>query len=87
MALILAETSLTTFIAPINEANRNEQLNFIKEYKNKLANIDKAQLTGESLLSYEILARDLDLAIEDAIPKSLNAHKSNGRHCITLLPR
>ncbi|AXV67062.1 DUF885 domain-containing protein (plasmid) [Pseudoalteromonas lipolytica] len=52
------------FIAPINEANRNEQLNFIKEYKNKLANIDKAQLTGQSLLSYEILARDLDLAIE-----------------------
>ena len=54
------------FIAPISKANRDEQLNFVKEYKNKLANIDKAQLTGQSLLSYEILARDLDLAIEGA---------------------
>ena len=28
------------FIAPINKANRDEQLNFVKEYKNKLENIN-----------------------------------------------
>ncbi|MEC8207907.1 MAG: DUF885 domain-containing protein, partial [Pseudomonadota bacterium] len=54
------------FIAPISKAKRDERLNFVKEYQNKLANIDKAQLKGQSLLSYEILARDLDLAIEGA---------------------
>lgn len=52
------------FIAPISEQNRATQQAFYKDYQQRLAAIDKQQLTGQALLSYEILARDLALTIE-----------------------
>ncbi|MBB1470232.1 MULTISPECIES: DUF885 domain-containing protein [Pseudoalteromonas] len=52
------------FTAPITEQNRAQQLAFYKDYQQRLAAIDQQQLTGQALLSYEILARDLALTIE-----------------------
>lgn len=52
------------FIAPINKSNRDKKHAFIKEYQAKLAAIDKTALTGQALLNYEILARDLSLTLE-----------------------
>ena len=52
------------FIAPISEQNRATKQAFYKAYQQRLANIDKQQLTGQALLSYEILERDLALTIE-----------------------
>ncbi|MBB1434429.1 DUF885 domain-containing protein [Pseudoalteromonas sp. SG43-6] len=52
------------FTAPITEQNRAQQLALYKDYQQRLAAIDQQQLTGQALLSYEILARDLALTIE-----------------------
>ncbi|MBE0456952.1 DUF885 domain-containing protein [Pseudoalteromonas sp. KG3] len=52
------------FIAPISEQNRATQQAFYKDYQQRLASINKQQLTGQALLSYEILERDLALTIE-----------------------
>ncbi|NMM39707.1 DUF885 domain-containing protein [Pseudoalteromonas arctica] len=52
------------FTAPITEQNRAQQLTFYKDYQQRLAALDQQQLSGQALLSYEILARDLALTIE-----------------------
>ena len=52
------------FTAPSTAQNRAQQLAFYKDYQQRLAAIDQQQLTGQALLSYEILARDLALTIE-----------------------
>lgn len=52
------------FLAPISQANRDLKHNFIRQYQKQLAAIDESALTGQALLSYEVLARDLALAVE-----------------------
>ncbi|MDQ9090049.1 DUF885 domain-containing protein [Pseudoalteromonas haloplanktis] len=52
------------FTAPSNEQNRAMQYAFYKDYQQRLAAIDQQHLTGQALLSYEILERDLALTIE-----------------------
>ncbi|MBB1505826.1 DUF885 domain-containing protein [Pseudoalteromonas sp. SG41-1] len=52
------------FTAPSTAQNLAQQLAFYKDYQQRLAAIDQQQLTGQALLSYEILARDLALTIE-----------------------
>ncbi|KKK86393.1 hypothetical protein LCGC14_2763680, partial [marine sediment metagenome] len=51
------------FTAPSTEQNRATQQAFYQDYQQRLAAIDKQQLTGQALLSYEILERDLALTI------------------------
>ncbi|MDN3380220.1 MULTISPECIES: DUF885 domain-containing protein [unclassified Pseudoalteromonas] len=52
------------FTAPSTEQSRGKKLAFYKDFQQRLATIDDSQLTGQALLSYEILARDLALTIE-----------------------
>ncbi|MCQ8878335.1 DUF885 domain-containing protein [Pseudoalteromonas shioyasakiensis] len=52
------------FIAPINETNITKKRDFYLSYQQQLAQIDKSSLTGQELLSYEILARDLALILQ-----------------------
>lgn len=52
------------FTAPISQENRNKEAAFYKKYQQRLKFIDEAQLTGQALLSYEILKRDLALMLE-----------------------
>ncbi|GHB63781.1 hypothetical protein GCM10008107_11110 [Psychrosphaera saromensis] len=52
------------FTPVISKENRTKVAAFYKDYQARLALIDKAQLKGQSLLSYEILERDLALKLE-----------------------
>ncbi len=52
------------FTPVISKENRAKVAAFYKDYQARLALIDKAQLAGQSLLSYEILERDLALELE-----------------------
>ncbi|MDC3211402.1 DUF885 domain-containing protein [Pseudoalteromonas distincta] len=52
------------FTPVISEENRAKKAAFYKKYQQRLNFIDKAQLTGQSLLSFEILERDLALKLE-----------------------
>ncbi|WP_394189600.1 DUF885 domain-containing protein [Pseudoalteromonas atlantica] len=54
------------FIAPITQANIDAKRDFYALYQDKLTNIDKSALQGQDLLSYEILERDLVLALQSA---------------------
>jgi len=53
-----------TFTPTISKQNREKKAAFYKKYQQRLRYIDKAQLTGQALLSYEILKRDLALNLE-----------------------
>lgn len=52
------------FTPEISKENRAKKATFYKKYQQRLNFIDKAQLTGQSLLSFEILERDLALKLE-----------------------
>jgi len=52
------------FTPEISKENRAKKAFFYKKYQQRLNFIDKAQLTGQSLLSFEILERDLALKLE-----------------------
>ncbi|WP_405598027.1 MULTISPECIES: DUF885 domain-containing protein [unclassified Pseudoalteromonas] len=52
------------FTAEISQHNRDKKAAFYKKYQQRLAYIDQAQLSGQALLSYEILNRDLALKLE-----------------------
>lgn len=52
------------FTPEISKENRAKKAAFYKRYQQRLNFIDKAQLTGQSLLSFEILERDLALKLE-----------------------
>ena len=52
------------FTEPSTVQSRASKQAFYKDYQQRLAAIDKAQLSGQSLLSYEVLERDLALMIE-----------------------
>ncbi|MDC9500556.1 MULTISPECIES: DUF885 family protein [unclassified Pseudoalteromonas] len=52
------------FTPAITQKNRAKKAAFYKKYQQRLTLIDKAQLTGQALLSYEILQRDLALNLE-----------------------
>ena len=52
------------FTPEISKENRAKKAAFYKKYQRRLNFIDKAQLTGQSLLSFEILERDLALKLE-----------------------
>jgi len=52
------------FTPEISQANRAKKAAFYKKYQQRLSFIDKAQLVGQALLSYEILDRDLALKLE-----------------------
>ena len=52
------------FTPVISKENRAKKAAFYKKYQQRLNFIDKAQLTGQSLLSFEILERDLALKLE-----------------------
>ncbi|MEM5546371.1 DUF885 domain-containing protein [Pseudoalteromonas fuliginea] len=52
------------FTPAISKENRVKKAAFYKKYQQHLNFIDKAQLTGQSLLSFEILERDLALKLE-----------------------
>ncbi|MBG9995203.1 DUF885 domain-containing protein [Pseudoalteromonas sp. NZS127_1] len=52
------------FTPAISKENRAKKAAFYKKYQQRLNFIDKAQLTGQSLLSFEILERDLALKLE-----------------------
>ncbi|WP_024591052.1 MULTISPECIES: DUF885 family protein [unclassified Pseudoalteromonas] len=52
------------FTPEISKENRAKKAAFYKKYQQRLNFIDKAQLTGQSLLSFEILERDLALKLE-----------------------
>ncbi|MDP2633241.1 MULTISPECIES: DUF885 domain-containing protein [unclassified Pseudoalteromonas] len=54
------------FIAPLTQSNIDAQRDFYKLYQQKLSKIDKSALQGQDLLSYEILERDLALALQRA---------------------
>ncbi|MEL0655190.1 DUF885 domain-containing protein [Pseudoalteromonas issachenkonii] len=52
------------FTPAISKENRAKKAAFYKKYQQRLNFIDEAQLTGQSLLSFEILERDLALKLE-----------------------
>lgn len=52
------------FTPEISVLNRDKKAAFYKKYQQRLAYIDSKQLTGQALLSYEILKRDLALNLE-----------------------
>ncbi|MBH0039201.1 DUF885 domain-containing protein [Pseudoalteromonas sp. SWN166] len=52
------------FTPAISKENRAKKAAFYKKFQQRLNFIDKAQLTGQSLLSFEILERDLALKLE-----------------------
>ena len=52
------------FTPEISKENRAKKAAFYKKYQQRLNFVDKAQLTGQSLLSFEILERDLALKLE-----------------------
>ncbi|KTD91806.1 DUF885 domain-containing protein [Pseudoalteromonas sp. H71] len=52
------------FTPEISVLNRDKKAAFYKKYQQRLGNIDSEQLTGQALLSYEILKRDLALNLE-----------------------
>ena len=52
------------FTPEISKENRAKKAAFYKKYQQRLNFIDKAQLIGQSLLSFEILERDLALKLE-----------------------
>ena len=54
------------FIAPLTQSNIDAQRDFYMLYQQKLSKVDKSALQGQDLLSYEILARDLALALQSA---------------------
>tara|TARA_B100001063_G_scaffold48001_1_gene41825 strand:- start:1283 stop:3112 length:1830 start_codon:yes stop_codon:yes gene_type:complete len=52
------------FTPEISVLNRDKKAAFYKKYQQRLGYIDSEQLTGQALLSYEILKRDLALNLE-----------------------
>lgn len=51
------------FQAPSTPASRSKYVTLVKGYQSKLRAIDKTTLTGQSLISYNILARDLAFSL------------------------
>jgi uncharacterized protein (DUF885 family) len=52
------------FTPEISQANRDKKVAFYTHFQQRLTFIDKTQLTGQALLSFEILERDLALKLE-----------------------
>lgn len=54
------------WLPELTAENRERYIKFVKAYLTKLSAIDKTQLKGQELLSYEVLERDLEVALEGA---------------------
>jgi len=52
------------FTPVISSASRDKKAAFYKKYQQRLSLIDKEQLVGQALLSFEVLAQDLALKLE-----------------------
>ena len=52
------------FTPVISSASRDKKAAFYKKYQQRLTLIDKEQLVGQALLSFEVLAQDLALKLE-----------------------
>ena len=52
------------FLPVISQANRDKKTAFYKKYQQRLTLIDESQLTGQALLNFEVLSRDLALKLE-----------------------
>ncbi len=52
------------FSPALNKQNKQKELNFTRKYIKEISRIDSSKLTGQSLLTYEIFKRDLELEIE-----------------------
>ena len=52
------------FLSVISQANRDKKTAFYKKYQQRLTLIDESQLTGQALLNFEVLSRDLALKLE-----------------------
>ncbi|MBQ4850265.1 DUF885 domain-containing protein [Pseudoalteromonas sp. MMG012] len=51
------------FNKPSTEDTRQAYIEFLKKYQAQLSKIDKSQLSGQSLLSYDVLLRDLAFSL------------------------
>ncbi|MBQ4833373.1 DUF885 domain-containing protein [Pseudoalteromonas sp. MMG010] len=49
------------FLPVISAENRAKQAQFYQHFQNRLAQIDKTQLTGQALLSFEVLSHELSI--------------------------
>lgn len=52
------------FLPVISQLNRDKKAAFYKKYQQRLSLIDQSQLTGQALLNFEVLSRDLALKLE-----------------------
>ncbi|KGK01716.1 DUF885 domain-containing protein [Pseudoalteromonas sp. ND6B] len=52
------------FLPVISQLNRDKKAAFYKKYQQRLTLIDESQLTGQALLNFEVLSRDLALKLE-----------------------
>jgi uncharacterized protein (DUF885 family) len=52
------------FLPVISQPNRDKKAAFYKKYQQRLTLIDESQLTGQALLNFEVLSRDLALKLE-----------------------
>ena len=52
------------FLPVISQLNRDKKAAFYKKYQQRLTLIDQSQLTGQALLNFEVLSRDLALKLE-----------------------
>ena len=52
------------FLPEISQLNRDKKAAFYKKYQQRLTLIDQSQLTGQALLNFEVLSRDLALKLE-----------------------
>lgn len=52
------------FLPEISQLNRDKKAAFYKKYQQRLTFIDESQLTGQALLNFEVLSRDLALKLE-----------------------
>ena len=70
------------FLPEISQLNRDKKAAFYKKYQQRLTLIDESQLTGQALLNFEVLSRDLALKLEGMQYKNylLPINQMSGAH-------
>ncbi|TMP71187.1 DUF885 domain-containing protein [Pseudoalteromonas sp. S1609] len=70
------------FLPAISQLNRDKKAAFYKKYQQRLSLIDESQLTGQALLNFEVLSRDLALKLEGTHYKNylLPINQMSGAH-------
>ena len=70
------------FLPEISQPNRDKKAAFYKKYQQRLTLIDESQLTGQALLNFEVLSRDLALKLEGMQYKNylLPINQMSGAH-------